>query len=180
VIVAVPATPPVTWTTCVGTVCPAGTTTLVGDILAEPPLFVVRVINTAVGNVLASLMESGATSPGATVSVAGIMMSTTGETVTSAVASVRFGALARTMALPTLTPVTEIVAVVAVAAMVTVGEPTVTTVGSLELTLNVIPPVGAGPDKVKVRLLVSEVPRVTGTGERAMVAVTWMVLTPDV
>ena len=72
-------------------------------------------------------------------------------TVTLAVVSAMFGEeLACTVAVPGATPVTATVALVALAAIVTVAG-TVATPVLLELRLKVTPPVGAGADRFSVR-----------------------------
>lgn len=71
-------------------------------------------------------------------------------------------------------------AVVAPAAMVAVGEPTLATLVLLELTLKTIPPAGAGAERVNVRVLVSVPESVRLGGEKEIVAVTWTLLVVEV
>jgi hypothetical protein len=66
------------------------------------------------------------------------------------VAEVKFGALAVMTAVPPATPVTLKVAVVEVAGIVTVDAETVAAAVFEELMLNVNPPAGAGPERVRV------------------------------
>jgi hypothetical protein len=80
-------------------------------------------------------------------------MSTEAFTVTVAVASVKLDAVARIVAEPAEAPVTGMVTLVALAGIVALG-PTVATAELLDVRLNVIPPVGAGPDNVSVRFCV--------------------------
>ena len=99
-------------------------------------------------------------------------MSIAGTTVMTAVASVKPPKPARIVVAPALTPVTGTVTVVAFAAIVTVAG-TVAVAVEEELMLTVNPPGGAGPDKVRVRFLVSAPFSVIEAGARLMVAVTF-------
>lgn len=73
--------------------------------------------------------------------------------------------------MPGVTPVTGTVTVVCPAGIVTV-DGTVATPVALEEMLNTIPPAGAGPDNVSVRLRVSVPGIVRLDGEKVIVAVT--------
>ena len=99
-------------------------------------------------------------------------MSIAGVTVMAAVASVKPAMLARIVVAPAATPVTGTVTVVALAAIVTVAGTVAVDVDE-ELMLTVNPPAGAGPDRVRVRFLVSEPFSVMEAGARLMVAVTF-------
>ena len=72
--------------------------------------------------------------------------------MTVSVAEVKFGALAVITADPPATAVTLNVPVVDPAPIVTVDAETVATAVFEELTLNVKPPAGAGPESVRVRV----------------------------
>ena len=106
-------------------------------------------------------------------------MSIPGTTVMTAVASVKPAKTARIAVDPAATPVTGTVTVVALAAMVTVAG-TVAAAMAEELRLTVSPPVGAGPDKVRVRFLVSVPFTVNVAGVKLMVAVTFTAAAPCV
>jgi hypothetical protein len=94
------------------------------------------------------------------------------RTVTGAVASAKFGAVARMVTEPGFTPVTGMVTFVVPAAMVNVAAETVAMVVSLEVTVKAIPPAGAGPERVRVRFPVLLPDSERFWGERALVAVT--------
>lgn len=170
--IAVPKPTPVIETRLLdGCVCPAGiitkgsvTVTLLGSLLVTSR-------NTFVDSGRERLIESPVESPGEIFSVTGTIMSDGVVTVTFAVASVKFGAWARTTAVPGVTPVTGTVTVVCPAGIVTV-DGTVATPVALEEMLNAIPPAGAGPDNVSVRLRVSVPGIVRLDGEKVIVAVT--------
>ena len=154
-----------------GCVCPAGiitkgsvTVTLLGSLLVTSR-------NTFVDSGRERLIESPEESPGERFNVAGTMISSGVVTVMLAVASAKFGAWARTTAVPGATPVTGTVTLVCPAAMVAV-DGTVATPVALEEMLNAIPPAGAGPDNVSVRLRVSVPGIVRLDGEKVIVAVT--------
>ena len=118
-------------------------------------------------------------SPGLTEIVAGIRMSMPAITLMAAVASVRPAKLARTVVVPRATPVTGTRTVVAAAGMVAVAG-TVAVAADEELRLIVRPPVGAGPDKVRVRFLVSVPFSVSVAGVKLIVAVTFTDAAPCV
>jgi hypothetical protein len=145
----------------------------VGETVKVEGSLLARAINTVDEAGAARLTGNGAHSPGATVTFAGRIMSAAVLTVTFAVASVRLGALARITDVPGATPVTDTVTVVSFSGMLTVGEATVATPVLLELTLNVKPPAGAGPDKVSVRFCVAVPLMARFCGVKLMVAVTW-------
>ena len=118
-------------------------------------------------------------SPGFTEIVAGIIMSTPAITVIAAVASDSPAKLARIVVVPAATPVTGTVTVVALAGMVAVVG-TAAVAADEELRVTVRPPVGAGPDKVRVRLLVSDPFSVIVAGVKLMIAVTFTGVAPCV
>ena len=88
-----------------------------------------------------------------------------------AVVSANSAALARIVAEPGATPVTVTLAEVALAKIVTLAG-TVATAVFVELKLIVVPPTGAGPDIVRVNVLVPTSINVRLAGEKAIVAVT--------
>lgn len=179
-IVVVPVATPYTLTWVVDCVCPAAIVILAGDTVALVGSLLVSSRNKRDCAALPKLIGKGTDSPGDTDTLAGTIMSTAVLTVTFAVASVRFGALARITAEPAATPETGIVAVVAPGCIVAAGEPTVATLVLLELTLKVRPPEGAGPESVNVRFWVSVPESVRLGGEKLIVAVTWTALVVEV
>src|SRR5437588_10813894 len=101
-------------------------------------------------------------------------------TVIDAVVSAKFGReLAWIVVVPSATPVTVTVALVALAAMVTVAG-TVATPVLLELRFITTPPAGAGADKFSVRFWVAVPVLVPRAEERLAVAVTCTVWLADV
>jgi hypothetical protein len=134
-------------------IVPSDTKTVDGNTVAIEGLLVASVIKTPpAGAAVPNATGKGAVSPGVTVTFAGRSIpGTTGiVTVTLAVASGMFGALARIATVPALTPVTGTDTVVAPVPKLTAAG-TVATVGSLELRVTVSP-VGAGADRLSVRL----------------------------
>ena len=97
----------------------------------------------------------------------------------TAVASVKPAKAARIVVDPAATPVTGTATVVALAAMATVAG-TVAAAMDEELRVTVRPPVGAGPDNVRVRFLVSDPFIVNVAGVKLMVAVTLTAAVPCV
>ena len=95
-------------------------------------------------------------------------------TLTLAVVLAMEGALALITVLPTCTPVTGTLTLVAPAANVTVAG-TVAIAGLAELRFTVRPAAGAGPDSVSVRFCVVGPTMVRLLGEKPMLAVTWTV-----
>ena len=109
---------------------------------------------------------------GPTVTFAGRPMEPGATTVTLAVVSAMFGVeLAWIVVVPGATPVTATVAVLVLAAMVTVAG-TVAAAVLLELKLIVTPPAGAGADNVNVRFCVAVPVMLRVVGEKLAVAAT--------
>jgi hypothetical protein len=100
------------------------------------------------------------------------MISTDVVTVTLAVASVTFGAVARITLEPAATPVTGTTTLVALAGIVKAPAETVAAAVLLEVTVKVRPPAGAGPERVSVRFWVWVPLMFSVWGEKLMVAVT--------
>lgn len=172
VIDVVPAETPVTMTGVLEVVCPAATEICEAETVAIPVLAEDSASVTVLLAAFTKLMGNEAVFPGATARVEGTLMLTAFVTVTLAVAVVKLAALAWMVAEPAATPVTNTLVVVAPAAMVAVLEPTVAAAGLVEVTLKVMPPVGAGPERVRVRLWVA-VPAIERVcGEKLMVPVT--------
>jgi hypothetical protein len=73
---------------------------------------------------------------------------------------------------PAATPVTDTVVEVVPAAIVAVLEPTVAAAGLVEVTAKVMPPAGAGPERVKVRVSVAVPGMVRVCDEKLMLPVT--------
>ena len=143
-----------------------------GEIVALVVSLLVSEMKTLVLAGCVKLTLNGTVLPGVTVSDEGRTMSAAVLTVTLAVASVKPAALARMVEEPAVTPVTGTLTVVEPAAMLNVAAETVATPVLLEDTLNVSPPVGAGPDRVNVRFLVP-VPEIASVdGEKTMLPVT--------
>jgi hypothetical protein len=176
----VPVVLPKTLTGVADCVCPGLTVMLVGETLALDGSLLETSRNRVESGARDNEIGNGTESPGATEIVAGTTMSTGVLTVTLAVASAKFAALARITAEPGATPETATVAVLVLAAMVTVGEPTLATLVLLEVMLKVRPPAGAGPESVNVRFRVSVPASVRVAGEKLMVAVTWMAFVVEV
>ena len=174
VMVVVPCTRPLRFGCRVGRVSPAAIVTPPKETVAFDGSLLVSVTNKPAGPGAgrARLIANGTLSPGPKVTVAGIIMSIARVTVTFAVASVKPAAVARITLLPAATPVTGIVTVVAVAGIVNTAAGMVAAAGLLELTFTAKPPVGAGPDNVKVRFFVSVLLTERVSGENVMVAVT--------
>ena len=111
--------------------------------------------------------------------VDGINISAVAVTVTLAVASVIPTAPARMVAVPAAAPVTETVALVNPAAMLTEAG-TVATAVFEELRVKVMPFTGAGLAKVNVRLLTADPGMFSVVGEKAIDVVTCSVVEPAV
>ena len=145
-----PAAMPFTLGGALGIKPPCGMKMFAGDTVTFEGSLLVSVMKTPpAGAGLTKVTGNGAESPGATVVLAGTMMSL--RTVTLAVALAMPGALAVIVAEPGPTPVTGTGTLVAPAANVTVGG-TLATAVLLELRLTVKPPAAAGPDRFSVRL----------------------------
>jgi hypothetical protein len=172
VTVVVPLPTPLTVTVVLDVVCPADIAIWLGDTVAMVGSLVVRFRNTVPLGAFTRLTGNGTELPGVTDTLAGTLISTWLPTVTFAVASVRFGFLAWITAEPGATPVTATVVVIAPAAIVAVDEPTVAALVLVELTLKVIPPKGAGPERVNVRFCVPVPVIAREAGEKLMLPVT--------
>ena len=162
-------------------VCPAAIVTVVGETVTLAVSLLDRATVTppdgaAAGNVTANAADW----LGPTVTFDGRPMVPALTTVTLAVVSAKFGReLAWIVVVPSATPVTVTVALVALAAMVTVAG-TVATPVLLELRFITTPPAGAGADKFSVRFWVAVPVMVAVAGEKLAVAVTCTVWLADV
>lgn len=158
---------------------PCGINTFVGDTVTLEVSLLVSVMKTPpAGAALVKVTGNGTVSPGATVVLAGTMMSLT--TVTLAVVLAIPGALAVMVAEPGPTPVTGTGTLVAPAANVTVAG-TVATAVLLELRLMVKPLGGAGDDRFRVMFWVPVPLIVRVAGEKLMAgALTITAPVPDV
>jgi hypothetical protein len=163
---------PVTVTGVRDVVCPVTMEICEGETVATPVLAedIARVTVLAAG--FTKLIGNETVFPGVTAMLEGTLMLTVYVSVTLAVAVVTLALLAWMVAVPAATPVTDTVVVVWPAAMVTVLEATVAAAVLVDDTLKVIPPAGAGPERVNVRgsVAVPGIERVDG--ERLIVAAT--------
>ena len=172
---------PVTCGCVAGVVCPAGMVTLTGEIVTLLLSLLDSVTVTppdgaAVPNVIGNatdwlgptaMLEGSVIVPGATTVMLAVVSATLGKK------------LAWRVVVPGATPVTVTVALVALAAMVTVAG-TVATPVLLELRFITTPPAGAGADKFSVRFWVAVPVMVAVAGEKLAVAVTCTVWLADV
>jgi hypothetical protein len=167
-----PAARPVTVTGVLAVVCPAAMEICAGETVATAVFAVVNDSTTVLAAGLIKLTGNKVVFPGVTETLAGTFMLRVFVTVTLAVADIKFPLLAWIVVVPGATPVTNTVAVVEPAPMVAVLEPTVATAELADVTLKVMPPAGAGPERVRVRLSVA-VPGIERVdGEKLIVPVT--------
>jgi hypothetical protein len=167
-----PADTPVTVTGVLAVVCPAAMEICAGETVATAVFAEVNDSITVLAAGFTKLIGNGVVFPGVTETLEGTFMLTVLVTVAVAVADVKFALLAWIVVVPGVTPVTDTVVVVAPAAMVAVLEPTVATAGLVDVTLKVMPPVGAGPERVRVRLSVAAPGIERVDGEKLILPVT--------
>lgn len=172
VTVTAPILTPVTCGCVVGEVAPAGTTNGPEEICAFDVSLLVTVSVTGASAGDGSVTANVTDWPRDTEVVVGVWSVPALCTVTEAVVSARLGkALAWITAVPSETPVTATVVVVAPCGKLTVAG-TVATAVLLELTFTVKPPAGAAPESVKVRFWATNPEMVRVAGVNAIVAVT--------
>jgi hypothetical protein len=169
---AVPIFTPVTVGCEAGAVWPALIEILAGDIVSLDVSVLPNItVTPPAGAACGSDTAKGVDWPNATVAFDGRVTAPKLTTVTPAVVSARFVALAWIVALPIPTALTAIVTLVWDAGNVAV-EGTVATLVLLELTLTVKPPGGAGPERLSVRVALPLTPIVTFCCVKLRVAAT--------
>lgn len=177
-IVADPKFPPVTCGVVCDCVCPAGIKTVAGEMLTlEGSLLDKVTVTPPAGAGADNVTTKGADCPEVNVTFEGKLIPPAACTLMLAVASARFGPLARITVEPGATPVTGTLTLVLFCAIVTFAG-TVAAPGLSELRLTVTPPAGASPESVRVKFCVEPALTVRVFGEKlreAVVRTTWLV-----